>query len=85
MLANGSDGENIITNSFDACFSRAKHLLCDLHMKDNIKHTLSKLDIGPNEPKNYMEDIFCVQIGQVKGVGLVGSIREASLDLIFGP
>ena len=80
LLAYGSDGEKNITDSFDTCFSGAKHLLCDLHMKDNIKSKLFNLDIGPDVSKTYMEDIFGVQIGHVKKIGLVDSLSEDSFD-----
>ena len=74
LLAYGSDGEKNITDSFDTCFSGAKYLLCDLHIKDNIKSKLSNLDIGPDVSKTYMEYIFGVQIGHVKKIGLVDSM-----------
>ena len=80
LLAYGSDGEKNITDSFDTCFSGAKHLLCDLHMKDNIKQKLLNLNISTNESKIFMDDIFGIQIGQSKRAGLVDCTSEDAFD-----
>lgn len=47
-------------------FITLKHLLCDIHMKDNKKKKLSDLNIKGPKGKGYLYDIFGKQIQSEK-------------------
>ncbi|MES9879681.1 MAG: hypothetical protein ABW185_02225 [Sedimenticola sp.] len=63
LIVYGSDGEKNITDSFDTCFPFSKHLLCDIHMKDNIVKKLTDLHIVGDPATSYMSDIFENKLG----------------------
>lgn len=71
VLVYGSAGEKNLSDAFDSCFTLSKHLLCDIHMKDNIKKKLSDLNIKGHIGKEYIYDIFKKQIQSEKVPGLV--------------
>ena len=76
VLALGTDGELNTVNALLRVFSRAVHLRCDLHMKDNILSKLTSLGISSAVSKEYMADIFgCGEEG-----GLVHSLSPSEFD-----
>lgn len=66
LIVYGSDGEKNLLDAFYSCFTTSKHLLCDIHMKDNIKKKLSDLNIKGPKGKGYLYDIFGKQIQSEK-------------------
>ena len=58
ILAFGTDGELALSNAFESAFPFAQHLLCDMHMEDNISSKLTELGIRGIEAKQFMADIF---------------------------
>ena len=76
----GTDGDVNLGNAFEVCFTKAAHLLCDLHMVDNIKKKLNQLNIKGNIAKNYIVDIFGRVEGNIKVPGLVDSLSENELQ-----
>ena len=54
LLAFGTDGEHNIIRVFELFFPNALHLLCDLHMKDNIKSKLARLQITKEVATEYI-------------------------------
>lgn len=80
LIVYGSDGEKNITDSFDTCFSFSKHLLCDIHMKDNIVKKMTALNIVGETGTQFLNEIFGKQIGQLKQRGLVDSNSTEEFD-----
>lgn len=80
LLVYGSDGEKNLSDAFDSCFTKSKHLLCDIHMKDNIKKKLADLNIKGEEAKDYINDIFGRQIQSEKVPGLVDCFSSDEFD-----
>ena len=54
----GTDGYENLSNAFQVCFPESAHLLCDVHMVDNIERQLNKLNIKGHKAKQYIQDIF---------------------------
>ena len=69
ILAFGTDGELTLSKAFESAFPFAQHLLCDMHMEDNINSKLTELGIRGTEAKKFMGDIFgspsCLTAGLV--------------------
>ncbi|XP_062611131.1 uncharacterized protein LOC134272979 isoform X2 [Saccostrea cucullata] len=80
LLVYGSDGEKNLSDAFDSCFTNSKHLLCDIHMKDNIKKKLTDLSIKAEEATEYIQDIFGKQINSEKVPGLVDCFSSDEFD-----
>ena len=51
------------------------HLLCDMHMKDNIKEKLFKLEFAKSEVGTFIKNIFVKQIDDKIEKGLADSLR----------
>ena len=62
-------------------YPNALHLLCDVHMRDNIYSKLSKLQIPRGTANEYMVDIFGKDLGRERQPGLVDSLSENDFDL----
>ena len=45
VLFFGTDGEENLYNTMAQAFGNAKHLRCDIHLKDNVKRKLNDLGI----------------------------------------
>ena len=54
----GTDGEKSLSLAFCTCFGMAHHLLCDIHMHDNIRRKLTKLGITGQQARHYLNEIF---------------------------
>lgn len=80
LLVYGSDGEKNLSDAFDFCFTKSKHLLCDIHMKDNIKKKLTDLSIKGEVAKEYIHDIFDKQIQSEKVPGLLDCFSAEEFD-----
>ena len=74
LKAFGTDGELNVYSAFKSCFSKAQHLLCWIHAKENIENKLSKLQV---KDKNiYMEEIFGKTSGNITLKGLLDCFEE---------
>ena len=78
LKAYGTDGEPELIKAFDTCFPRAVHLRCTNHIRQNIKDKLRSLNIPDSVGKDFMADIFGVQVGSHLETGLVDSMSEMS-------
>lgn len=76
----GTDGDENLSNAFQVCFTDAKHLLCDVHMIDNIKKKLNALDIKGQVANQYVNDIFGQSSAAMKIPGLVDCMTEEEFD-----
>jgi len=70
----GTDGDVNLSSVFQACFPINKHLLCDIHMFNNIERKLIKLGISGKLKIEYLNDIFGSIEGDIKNPGLVDSL-----------
>ena len=65
----GTDGESALVKAFSAVFTKAMHLRCFLHFRQNIEHKLQELGVSSSVIKEYRKDIFgdpqCLQLGLV--------------------
>ena len=65
----GTDGETAIVKAFSAVFTKAIHLRCFLHFRQNIERKLQELRVSSAITKEYRKDIFgdpqCLQLGLV--------------------
>jgi transposase-like protein len=52
----GTDGEVNISNALTSIFPNAVHLRCDIHLKGNIKHKLSSLNINKSAVREITAD-----------------------------
>ena len=68
LKAFGSDGEKNVFETFQACFMNANHLLCSIHMKDNVIKKCASLGIDSTV---YIEQIFGKKVGSEKFKGLM--------------
>ena len=80
LLAFVTDGEHNLKRVFELFFPNALHLLCDLHMKDNVRSKMTKLGITKSTATKYMHDIFGRDISDERQPGLIGSIFAEEFD-----
>ena len=52
LRAFGTDGDQNLSDAFEVCFTIARHLLCDIHMQDNIERKLKDLGITKEKPES---------------------------------
>ena len=71
VLVFGTDGEENLYNAMAEVFVNAKHLRCDIHLRDNVKRKLDELQITGAEATEIMFDIFRKGMGDVTEGGLV--------------
>ena len=80
ILVFGTDGEVNLTSAFSACFPFADHLLCDIHMKDNIISKLASLNIKGAVRQLFIDDIFGKNIENTVEPGLVDCMSSSDFD-----
>ena len=80
LKAFGTDGEPELIKAFKICFPHAVHLRCMNHMRQNVKEKLHDLNIPQNIWKEFLSDIFGVQVGSHFECGLVDSQSEATFS-----
>jgi hypothetical protein len=78
VLVTGSDGEKPLEDALNIGFSSEAHLLCDIHMEDNVRGKLSKLSM-PNTNDQYMTDIFGRRVENQQLNGLVDCSSASEL------
>ena len=76
LQAMGTDGETALINAFKCIFTTALHLLCDLHMKENIEHHLNSLNVDSFLLRKIVFGVFGRRVGSVKIKGLVDCTTE---------
>ncbi|GAU89596.1 hypothetical protein RvY_02130 [Ramazzottius varieornatus] len=67
----GTDGDPALYQPFKDLFPAANHLLCDIHMRDNIEKKLRALGEKPDVSMQVIQDIFGKKQGTDKTAGLV--------------
>ena len=83
MKVFGTDGDRNLSSSFSACFGDAYHLLCDLHMYDNIQRKLSDICIPRKTAKLYLEEIFGKDCDASPVKSLVNCSSPSEFDSLF--
>ena len=86
ILCYGTDEEKNLYKAFGTVFPFAIHLLCDIHMEDNIMRKLTELGIQKSLANEYKKEIFGRRSGTVREPGLVDCLTEQDfqhqLDLL---
>ncbi len=62
----GTDGEVNVSDALKAVFTDGQHLMCDIHMRDNVISKLQELGIPPETKKQIVNDIFGNISGSIK-------------------
>jgi len=65
-----------IYKAFGNVFPFAIHLLCDIHMEDNVMRKLTDLGIPKTLAKEYRKEIFGRKVGSAREPGLVDCLTE---------
>jgi hypothetical protein len=71
VLVTGSEGEKPLKDALNIVFSSAVHLLCDIHIEDNVRAKLSNLNMPKDGINQYMTDIFGRRLENQQLKGLV--------------
>ena len=71
LKAFGTDGDPALYKQFEKMFPEASHLLCDIHMRDNVMNQPRKLGERPTSIIEVVADIFGEKEGKQKTAGLV--------------
>jgi len=74
----GTDGEAALVNAFSAVFSKALHLRCFLHFRQNIERKLQELGVSSVIIKEYKKDIFGDP--EYLQLGLVDTASKSELE-----
>ena len=80
ILVYGADGEKALSEGFGRPLPFALHLMCDIHMRDNIDSKLSQLGIRAPVSEEYRADIFGKNIGSIRIPGLIDASNPAEFD-----
>lgn len=68
----GTDDELNLYNAFESVFRGASHLLCSIHLRDNIEKALTKCGVENHE--RYIKEIFGQKTRDNKIKGLLDSM-----------
>ena len=79
----GTDGEVNVSEALQSVFTGGYHLLCDIHMRDNIEKKMSELGIAGDAKSNIINDIFGEVVEDLKIKGLVDCWDAAELNTMF--
>ena len=77
LKAFGTDDERNVYEAMKSCFSQADHLLCTIHMLDNIKSKCVDLKIDSTA---FVAEIFGVKSGEVKVKGLIDCVSDQEFE-----
>ena len=80
VLVYGTDGEKALPDGFVRPLPYARHLLCDIHMKDNILSKLSELGIKGKTSQLIVHDIFGKDVGTNRIPGLIDVTDAVEFD-----
>ena len=78
LKAYGTDGEQELIKAFGTCFPRAVHLRCANYIRQNVRENLRSMNIPDSVGKEFMADVFGIQIGSHSEASLVNSMSEMS-------
>lgn len=81
IKAYGTDGKKCVYEALRSCFGEGIHLLCWIHVKDNIKKKLSEL--GCKNKSEYIREIFGKVSGDVKVKGLLDAKSDEEFENEF--
>ena len=84
VLVYGTDGEKALGEGFGRPLPYAQHLLCDLHMKDNIMSKMNGLGIRGKAADTILSDIFGKDIGSKRVPGLIDSESQTEFETNMG-
>ncbi len=76
ILVFGTDGDKQLSDAFAVSLPDALHLLCDMHMKDNIYGKIKKLGIDKQIAKDIVSDIFGCREQHIPGLVDVTDSQE---------
>lgn len=79
-LVYGTDGEKALGEGFGRPLPYAQHLLCDLHMKDNVMSKLNEFGIQGKACEIILSDILGKDIGSAREPGLVDCESPTDFD-----
>eukprot|EP00112_Aurelia_sp_Birch-Aquarium-sp1_P010637 Seg2265.2 transcript_id=Seg2265.2/GoldUCD/mRNA.D3Y31 product="hypothetical protein" protein_id=Seg2265.2/GoldUCD/D3Y31 len=79
----GTDGEVNVSDALKSVFTKANHLLCDIHFRDNVEKKMTELGIAGREKKEMLLDIFGVNKDGVQTKGLVDCWGYREVDEMF--
>lgn len=79
-LAYGTDREKALCQDFGRPLPFAVHLLCDLHMKDNISAKLTDLQVPRSISQQYKNDIFGWNVGNIRHPGQIDATKSEEFD-----
>ena len=80
VLVYGTDGEKALAEGFGRPLPYALHLMCDIHMKDNISSKLAELGIPAVIAEEFRIDIFGKNIGKNRQPGLIDCLTPGEFD-----
>lgn len=80
VLVYGADGEENLFKAFGDVFGDARHLRCDIHLRDNIQQKLSELGVTKEHSIEIMSDIFGRNSGDKREGGLVDCTSSEEFD-----
>ena len=80
VLVYGTDGEKALAEGFGRPLPYALHLMCDIHMKDNISSKLAELGIPAVVAEEFRNDIFGKNIGINRQPGLIDCLTPGEFD-----
>jgi len=82
VLVYGTDREKALSESFGRPLPLALHLMCDIHMKDNIDSKLTELGIRAPAAEEYRADMFGKNVDSSRrlGPGLIDASNPAEFD-----
>ena len=80
VLAFGTDGDKNLMDAFGHNFPHAIQLRCFLRFKKNVEEKLHELNIPRQVSRQFLDDIFGKQEGNVKVDGLVDSTSTVDFD-----
>ncbi len=80
VLVFGTDGELNLYHAFSDVFTDARHLRCDIHLRDNIQRKLQELGIAKEIALEIMSDIFGKNVGDKREGGLIDCTSPDEFD-----
>ena len=81
VLTYGTDGEENLYKAMSQVFEDAKHLRCDIHLRDNVKGKLNELGITGSVVSEIVCDIFGKVLDGVTENGLVDCTSNQEFDI----
>lgn len=78
LKAFGTDDEVNLYSALGSLFRDAHHLLCFIHVRDNIEKALKNNNV--ENPEEYISEIFGEKIGEKKIKGLLDSASEDEFE-----